>query len=357
MFDARQILDALVGAAAINPQGGQPGQPGNVARDSGAQGGGLGDILGQLTGGQAADGGQATGGAAGGLGGLLGKMLGGGQSGSSGGSSTGASGGGLGDLLGGLLGGGSGQGQAGAPVPQAGEAQGGGQQAGGQQGGGLAGSLQDAVTRMAGPQAGGLLRQAIDFAQTPKGAAILAGLAGLMLNKAGRTVSGRAAQLGGAALVGGLTYKAVQEWQAGSAPAQTQASTPAPAPTGSGFEAASQTHDGALALVQAMIAAAAADGQVDDAERAKITGALGSALPQDAVDFLNAAFANPLSPEQLADLATGPEHAAQIYEAARLTVDPDTPAEQAFLARLKSSLGLDEGLVAHLDAAALSARA
>jgi len=337
MFDARQILDALVGAAAINPQSGQSGQPDAQGR----QGGGLGDILGQLTGGQAAGGDPQAGGNVGGLGGLLGKVLGGGQGGAAGGSSGG---GGLGDLLGGLLGGGAGQ--PGAPAPQAGE-----------QGGGVAGSLQDAVTRMAGPQAGGLLRQAIDFAQTPKGAAILAGLAGLMLNKAGRTVSGRAAQLGGAALVGGLAYKAMQEWQAGSSPAQTQASTPTPAPAGSGFEAASQTHDGALALVQAMIAAAAADGQVDDAERAKITGALGPALPHDAVEFLNAAFANPLSPEQLADLAASPEHAAQIYEAARLTVDPDTPAEQDFLARLKNSLGLDEGLVAHLDAAALSARA
>lgn len=350
MFDARQILDALVGAAAINPQGGQPGSQGNAARNPDAQGGGLGDILGQLTG----SGGQGAGGGGGGLGGLLGQMLGGGKGGSSGGSSGGdgsggGRGGGLGDLLGGLLGGGAGQGQ--------GQGQAGAPQAGGAQGGGMAGSLQDALTRMAGPQAGGLLRQAMDFAQTPKGAAILAGLAGLMLSKTGRTVSGRAAQLGGAALVGGLTYKAVQEWQAGSAPAQTQASTPAPAPAGSGFDAASQTHDGALALVQAMIAAAAADGQVDDAERAKITGALGAALPEDAVQFLNAAFANPLSPEQLADLAASPEHAAQIYEAARLTVDPDTPAEQAFLTRLKTSLGLDEGLVAHLDAAALSARA
>jgi len=351
MFDARQILDALVGAAAINPQSGQSGQPDAPGRQ---QGGGLGDILGQLTGGQAAGANQQAGGNAGGLGGLLGKVLGGGQGGAAGGPSGG---GGLGDLLGGLLGGRGGPPDASQAGGQGAGQQGGGQQEGGQQGGGLAGSLQDAVTRMAGPQAGGLLRQAIDFAQTPKGAAILAGLAGLMLNKAGRTVSGRAAQLGGAALVGGLTYKAMQEWQAGSSPAQTQASTPTPAPAGSGFEAASQTHDGALALVQAMIAAAAADGRVDDAERAKITGALGPALPHDAVEFLNAAFANPLSPEQLADLAASPEHAAQIYEAARLTVDPDTPAEQDFLGRLKNSLGLDAGLVAHLDAAALSARA
>lgn len=332
MFDARQILDALVGAASGNSQN-QAGQ------NQAGQG----------------SGGQGTGG--GGLGDLLGKVLGGGQGGATGQGS--GSGGGFGDLLGGILGGGkSSAGQSPADAPTGAPWTDGGASAGGASStGGLGGSLQDAVTRMAGPQAGGLLRQAMDFAQTPKGAAILAGLAGLALSKTGRAVSGRAAQLGGAALVGGLAYKAMQEWKAGSSPKQTLASLPEPAPDGSGYDAASQTHEGALALVQAMIAAAAADGHVDDAERAKITGALGPALPPDAVAFLDDAFATPLSPEQLADLATGPEHAAQIYEAARLTIDPDLPVEQAFLTRLKDSLGLDDGLVAHLDAAALSARA
>lgn len=337
MFNARQILDALVGASAIDPPARQGG--------SGQQGG-IGDILGQVLGGGQGAGAGAGGGVEGGLGGLLGKVLGGGQASGAQSGAQGGPGGGLGDILGGMFGGG----KADAPA-------GGGATGSAPQSGGLAGSLQDAISKVAGPQAGGLLRQAMDFAQTPKGAAILAGLAGLMLNKAGRTVSGSAAQLGGAALVSGLAYKAMQEWQAGSSPSGTRASTPALAPAGSAFAADSQTNDESTALVQAMIAAAAADGQVDDAERSKITGALGAALPKEAVEFLDAAFANPLSPEQLADAATGPEHAAQIYEAARLTIDPDTPAEQAFLSRLQKALGLDDGLVAHLDAAALSARA
>lgn len=330
MFDARQILDALIGAAAINPQD----QRGGAAQQNQPD----------------APNGGAGGGFGGGIGDLLGKVLGGGQAG---GQAAGPSsvGGGLGDLLGGLLGGRA------SGAAQNNNAPGSAAQAPGQGGGGIAGALQDAISRMGGPQAGGLLQKAMDFAQTPKGAAILAGVAGLMLNKAGRTVSGSAAKLGGAALVGGLAYKAMQEWQKGSAPEQTQASLPAPAPSGTAFAADSQSNDEATALVQAMIAAAAADGQVDDAERAKITGALGAALPKEAVDFLDAAFANPLTPEQLADLATGPEHAAQIYEAARIAIDPDTPAEQRFLSGLQQALGLDAGLVAHLDAAAMTARA
>lgn len=328
MFDAKKILDALIGASAIDPRG-QGGQPG-----AGAGAG-------------AGAGGSAGSGGLGGLGDLLGQVLGGVQQGGAGQSGGGGQGGGLGDLLGGILGGGRG----GATAP--GEAGG----AGAGPGGGAGSSLQDALTRMAGPQAGGLLKQAMDFAKTPQGAAVLAGLAGLMLNKGGRRVSGSAARLGGAALVGGLAYKAMQEWLRGAAPAETQASVPAPAPGGTAFAADQQSNEESLALVQAMIAAAAADGQVDAAERARITGALGSALPQEEAQFLDAAFANPLTPAQLADLATGPEHAAQIYEAARITIDPDTPAEQAFLRELRQGLGLDEGLVAHLDAAAQSARA
>lgn len=342
MFDARQILDALIGAAAIDPQAqrGGSGPQGQSAGQSdgsaGGFGGGLGDLLGKVLGGGQGNG-QTSGQAGAGGSGLPGGLGGGGL------------GGGLGDLLGGLLGGGrsdaapGGAASSGAPAPG--------------QSGGIAGSLQDAISRMGGGQAGGLLQQAMAFAQSPKGAAILAGLAGLMLNKGGRTVSGSAAKLGGAALVGGLAYKAMQEWQKGSTPAQTQASLPAPAPANTAFAAESQTNDESIALVQAMIAAAAADGQVDEAERAKITGALGAALPKEAVDFLDASFANPLTPDQLAELATGPEHAAQIYAAARITIDPDAASEQQFLTGLQRALGLDDGLVAHLDAAAMTARA
>ncbi|MFC0282176.1 tellurite resistance TerB family protein [Camelimonas abortus] len=312
MFDARQILDALVGAAAIDP-------PQRVQQGAGQPA-------------------PEAGGASGGVGAVLDQILKGGQDGAGA-----ASGGGLGELLGGLFGG-AGQGGAGASA--------------GDSGGGLADQLQQAVTRMAGPQAGDLLRQAMDFARTPKGAAILAGLAGLMLNRGGRRIASPAARLGGAALIGGLVYKALEGWRQGASPAETAAAPPAPAPVGAaGLTADSLTHDEAAALVQAMIAAACADGQVDDDERARITGALGGALPPAAVAFLENAFAKPLTPSGLAALASGPEHAAEIYEAARLAIDPDTPAEQDFLKQLATALGLDPELVAHLDAAAASARA
>lgn len=437
MFDAKQILDAMVGAGALggqpqssqqqapaaqggladmlnqalggltNGQAAQPGQQpglggllgqilaggqgaggasGAGAGAGGQPGGSLGDLLGQvLGGGQGAQGGGAAGaGAAGGLGGLLSQILGGAQGGAgapgasstgsaaapAGGSGTDPSAGGLGGLLGQILGGGQGGSGLGGALA-GGAAAGGlggllGQLLGGASQGGASGepasnpgaTIGDSLSKVAGAQTGGILQNAISFAQTPQGAAILAGLAGLMVTKATHTLSSNAAQLGGAALIGGLTYKAMKNWQGGAQPQVTQAAAPAIAPPGSGFEPKDLTHDDATVLINAMIAAAAADGSVDPGERAKIAGTLQQAgFNPAAASYLDKAFSNPPSVQDLADAASSPEQAAQIYEAARITIDPDSPANAAFLSNLKQALGLDDSLVAHLDAAAQSARA
>ncbi len=90
--------------------GGSSNNPGQAQRGQAQQGGGLGDLLGSVLGGQGGQGGSAQGG---GLGGLL-EQLSGGQGGGQGGglgdllgNLTGGAGGsgGIGDLLGGLLGG------------------------------------------------------------------------------------------------------------------------------------------------------------------------------------------------------------------------------------------------------------
>ena len=61
-------------------------------------------------------------------------------------------------------------------------------------------------------------------------------------------------------------------------------------------------------------------------------------------------MAKPASIDQLAEAAETPELATQIYVAARLAINPDTPAEKDFLAGLAGSLGLDTELVANIDA-------
>ena len=55
--------------------------------------------------------------------------------------------------------------------------------------------------------------------------------------------------------------------------------------------------------------------------------------------------------------ATSPELAVEIYAASVLAIDPDDPAEQAYLAMLASRLKLDPGLRASIEAEAAKAMA
>lgn len=395
MFDAKSILESLVrGAAPQNqaPQGGGGlgdilGQilGGGQQGQGGAGGGGLGDILseiGKMTnpGGAApqrgarpdvnADQGQSGGG---GLADILAEVqrqL--GQSGQGGGSApssrqaTEQSGGGLGDILGQLK----------DKLGQGGGAAGGGGIAdilgqiltqatsGAKEGAtriGEATGAKDALGRATGGQSPeelleklkGLVR---DNPMAATGAA--GGLGGLVLGtKTGRAMAGSAVRLGALALIGGLAYKAFQNYQAGK-PLITGAMPAEAAPQGSGFEPAAVTSESAALYIRAMIAAASADGRIDSAEQAKVIGGLKQAgVDAEAEAFLANELNNPASVEDLANAVTSPEEAVQLYTAARMAIEPDTRGEQAYLASLAAALGIDNKLAAHIDATTRSAAA
>jgi uncharacterized membrane protein YebE (DUF533 family) len=191
------------------------------------------------------------------------------------------------------------------------------------------------------------------------GTAVLGGLGALVFGtSAGRSVIGSAAKLGGAALIGGLAYKAYQNYQAGKPLLDVQQQPELlPAPAGTGFEPEATTEKTALVFIRAMIAASACDGHIDDAEREAILGGLREAgMDQEANDWLSEEMANPASVDALVEAAESPELAAQIYTAARIAINPDTAAEKDFLAGLSGSLGLDAELVANIDAAASAAK-
>jgi uncharacterized membrane protein YebE (DUF533 family) len=57
----------------------------------------------------------------------------------------------------------------------------------------------------------------------------------------------------------------------------------------------------------------------------------------------------PVSVSEIAALATTPEQAAEIYLVSRLAINPDRPAERAYLEALAHRLNLADELVAHLD--------
>ncbi len=299
MFNAKSLLDALVSAGT---QAGQPGGQGQT--------GSLGQILGGL----------ATkvqqGGGLGGLAGMAGQIL------------TQASQG-VGDAA---------------------------RQTGVQQ---KAGAVMGQVT--GGRSAQDVLAQAkAMFDKNPAMAtAVLGGLGALVFGSStGRAVVGSAAKLGGMALIGGLAYKAYQNYQSGK-PMLDIGSSPEllPAPRGTGFEAEAATEATALLFIRAMIAAAAADGAIDAEERTTILGGLREAgFDQEANEWLEQEMASPASIETLVAGAESPELAAQIYTAARIAINPDTAGEKNFLAALSAELGLDAELVANIDAAASAAK-
>jgi uncharacterized membrane protein YebE (DUF533 family) len=212
-----------------------------------------------------------------------------------------------------------------------------------------------------GKGAGDLWSQARELASQNQLAvgATIAGLAGLLLGTGpGRNVAAKTAKLGGLAAIGGLAYKAFQNYRAGKPPIDLGGDVE-PAPAESPFgNTADQDKDQqtALLMVRAMIAAASADGVIDNAERSHIVGGLERAgLDVAAAKFLDEEFAKPMSVEALVASVSTPAIATQVYTAARLAVDPEHPAEQQFLERLATGLKLEPGIVAHVDAAARSA--
>jgi uncharacterized membrane protein YebE (DUF533 family) len=203
------------------------------------------------------------------------------------------------------------------------------------------------------------LKELIANNQLGTGAA-LGGLGALVLGTgAGRSLAGSAIKLGSLALIGGLAYKAYQNYQQGQpvlTGAKPQQQSLLAAPEGSGFEPGAVTNDNAILLIRAMIAAAAADGRIDDNEQQKILGGLKQArLGSAAQQFLTREIDNPATVDDLANAVSSPEEGVQVYTAARIAVDPDLEEEHEFLVALADRLGIDENLAAHIDATARSA--
>lgn len=189
--------------------------------------------------------------------------------------------------------------------------------------------------------------------------AVLGGLGGLMLgSRSGRKLMTSAAKLGAGALIGGLAYKAYRDYQQGNDPAtETQAQTER-APAGSGFEPAAISNETATLMLRAMIAAASADGRIDEAEQRRIRGALRQGgIDREAEGFLLGEIANPSKAADIAAAVRTTEQAIQVYTAARVAIDPNTTAEALFLDDLAAKLNIDRKLAEHINATTRSAAA
>jgi uncharacterized membrane protein YebE (DUF533 family) len=109
--------------------------------------------------------------------------------------------------------------------------------------------------------------------------------------------------------------------------------------------------DEAMLLVRAMIAAARADGQIDQAERRAIAERLDSAgLDAAQRDLVLAEFQNPMPIEALAAQAQDPVAAAQVYAASVIAVGEASPAERVYLEQLAAKLRLTPEAAAAIQA-------
>lgn len=114
--------------------------------------------------------------------------------------------------------------------------------------------------------------------------------------------------------------------------------------------------DEATFLVRVMVAAAAAEGIVTADERARILDGMRDAGldPQDAA-WLENELRWPMDIEEIAERVNTPEHAARVYTAARLAIEPDTMQERAFLQILAERLDLEPEARARIEEAARGA--
>jgi len=244
-------------------------------------------------------------------------------------------------------------------------------------GAGLGQQVERSVGQLTGQSSEQLLQKAKDLATQHPGLtqAALLGLAGLMFGKRKKKgLAGGLVKLGGLAVIGGLAYKAFQSQQSSkaiegagqghaatgpltSSTGDTMAQSIQSLPETSRFHPVSQTEDDALLFLRTMVAAAAADGHIDEAERSRITKGLTEAgIDPQASRWLEAEMTSPADVEELAANVNDPERAAQVYAAARIAIDPDTIQEREFLNQLAEALDLDQGLRAQIDDTASAMR-
>ncbi len=208
----------------------------------------------------------------------------------------------------------------------------------------------------------------LDWRQIGGGVAA-GGLVGLLLGgQRGRRMGGKAIKYGSMAALGYAGYRVYQDWKAKQ---PQRAATPWPEPTGAvvdnagiddwqppaanGLPAlpppAMESHG--RAMLTAMIAAAKADGHLDERERSLI-GAELTRLESDPAqrEWFEQQVQRPLDPADVARAATTPQLASEMYLASLLVADETSFMERAYLDELARQMSLPNDLKLALEAQA-----
>ena len=195
-----------------------------------------------------------------------------------------------------------------------------------------------------------------------KKGAMAAGVLALLLGtKGGRSLSGSALKVGSLAAIGGIGYKAYQNWVAEKNATDQQYKDMA---EDIGRDNASdhtlinfdklddkESENRSQTLLKAMIAAAKADGHVNSKEVTAIEEQITKlGLGDDTAALIQDEIAKPLDVKEVAALATDQAMAAEIYLVSAVISNRENSMEREYLENLATEMGLPDALVAQLQA-------
>ncbi|MDN3224195.1 tellurite resistance TerB family protein [Pseudomonas nunensis] len=172
----------------------------------------------------------------------------------------------------------------------------------------------------------------------------LGGLLGGLLGGSTRTRSSGGTSYAALASLGMMAFQAYQAWQ------RNQASAPQQAPRTVDLLSGPEVEDHSHAVLRALIAAAKADGRIDDSEKQMISTEIGRHTDDPQLQqWLDEEVARPLDPADVAKSATDPAIAAEMYLASVMVVDDQQDAERNYLDELAAALNIDPQLQVHLE--------
>jgi len=195
-----------------------------------------------------------------------------------------------------------------------------------------------------------------------KKGAMAAGVLALLLGtKGGRKLSGSAVKIGSLAAIGGVGYKAYQNWAAEKNATEQQyremaediGSDNARSGTLVNFDTLDDkdAENRSQILLKAMIAAAKADGHVNSKEVLAIEEQITKlGLGDDTAALIQEEIAKPLDVKEVAALASDQAMAAEIYLVSSVISDRENSMERDYLNSLAKEMGLPDALVSQLKA-------
>ena len=162
----------------------------------------------------------------------------------------------------------------------------------------------------------------------------------LMGSKKTKKMGKKAIGVGSVAALGALAYKVYNDHQS----KQGQPVEPQQAQ----FDENDANHS--VLILRSMIAASKADGHVDEEEMAKIEQAVESmGADYQLTRLVSEELHKPLDPSEIAQLATSPQQASEIYLASLIVADEQNFMEKAYLKELAKQLQLSNEVTEQLQ--------